>query len=230
MTYTDIYRLAILGEVGVGKTSLGAQISRNEFLEDYDPTIEDVMRSVINVDDKPVNLEITDTGGQEDFRSMLDSWIQENEGFALVYSIIERRSLQALKKDFMPKLLKEYSQELNHPPVVVIGNKSDCSDERELDVETVQKELEEVISEFQKGQDVTNPMEVVVVEASAKTRDNVEEAFTRLVRQIRKAREGMLAKDKKNLGKPVTPTSPGAAGSPSPSSSNSKSICHCCLS
>lgn len=62
----------------------------DNFLDEYDPTIEDSYRKQVMIDDETALLDILDTAGQEEFSSMQDQWMRDGKGFLLVYNIISR--------------------------------------------------------------------------------------------------------------------------------------------
>lgn len=82
----------ILGSGGVGKSALVFRLLTDNFVEDYDPTIQDSYRKVISVDDESCMVEMLDTAGQQEFRCMLEEWMRNGQAFLLVYSIIERQT------------------------------------------------------------------------------------------------------------------------------------------
>eukprot|EP00490_Sorites_sp_Unknown_P002761 CAMPEP_0114656540 /NCGR_PEP_ID=MMETSP0191-20121206/12498_1 /TAXON_ID=126664 /ORGANISM="Sorites sp." /LENGTH=98 /DNA_ID=CAMNT_0001873961 /DNA_START=92 /DNA_END=384 /DNA_ORIENTATION=+ len=84
------YKIVVLGGGGVGKSALTIRLVTDNFLDEYDPTIEDSYRKQVMIDDKPALLDILDTAGQEEFSSMQDQWMREGKGFLLVYSITSR--------------------------------------------------------------------------------------------------------------------------------------------
>ena len=70
----------------------------DEFLDDvYEPTIEDLYKLQLKVDDIRATLGILDTAGQEEFCSLLDQWIRDSDGFLMVYSITSRVSLDEVR-------------------------------------------------------------------------------------------------------------------------------------
>lgn len=82
----------MLGSGGVGKSALTLRLVTDNFLEDYDPTIEDLYRMQVMVDGKGATLDIMDTAGQEEFNAMQDQWMKDGQGFLFVYSITSRAS------------------------------------------------------------------------------------------------------------------------------------------
>jgi len=83
----NLYKIAVLGDGGVGKTSLSIQLCLNHFIETYDPTIDDSYRKQFVIDEEACILEIFDTAGQEEYDTLRDHGIRDAEGFLLVYSI-----------------------------------------------------------------------------------------------------------------------------------------------
>ncbi|GLD94536.1 hypothetical protein PINS_up003147 [Pythium insidiosum] len=88
------YKLVVLGSGGVGKSALTIRLVTDNFLEDYDPTIEDSYRKLSTIDGDQVVLDILDTAGQEEYTSMQDQWMREGNGFLLVYSVTSQSSFR----------------------------------------------------------------------------------------------------------------------------------------
>jgi GTPase KRas protein len=88
---------------------------------------EDSYSKVVNIDNQVTALSILDTAGQEDFRSLLDSWIRSGEGFLLCYDIGSRQSFEEIQ------MLRErvlQCKDKDAVPMVIVGNKCDLPDER----------------------------------------------------------------------------------------------------
>ena len=79
----------VLGGGGVGKSALTIRLVNDNFLEEYDPTIEDSYRKNATMDEVvngvlnkvSVRIDILDTAGQEEFSAMQDLWMREGQGF-----------------------------------------------------------------------------------------------------------------------------------------------------
>eukprot|EP01091_Cochliopodium_minus_P002795 TRINITY_DN1264_c2_g2_i1.p1 TRINITY_DN1264_c2_g2~~TRINITY_DN1264_c2_g2_i1.p1 ORF type:complete len:151 (-),score=20.17 TRINITY_DN1264_c2_g2_i1:216-668(-) len=122
------YKLCVAGSGAVGKSALCIRFVRGRFVDQYDPTVEDIFRKVCEVDGDSKLLEIIDTAGQEEYRTLRDIYFKEADGFLIVYSIISRASfvdVQKIKRD-LSKLHGETKA------VILIGNKCDMVDEREI--------------------------------------------------------------------------------------------------
>jgi GTPase KRas protein len=168
---TSEYKIVVVGTGGVGKSSLTIQLINHHFMEDYDPTIEDSYRMQVAIDGITCLLDILDTAGQEEFSAMRDQYMRGGQGFACVYSITSRSSFEELSI-FREQILRV--KETNDVPMILVGNKCDLEDSR-------------VVSSLE-GHDLAKSFGCQFLEASAKSRINVEQSFFELVRDIRKPR------------------------------------------
>jgi GTPase KRas protein len=171
------------------------QLCLNHFVETYDPTIEDSYRKQVVIDQQACMLEVLDTAGQEEYTALRDQWIRDGEGFVLVYSITSRNSFIRIQKFYNQVQRVKESGHPNSPtgasylptqmnssppyggpaPVMLVGNKSDKHNEREVS--------------SQEGQALAKELGCEFVEASAKSCINVERAFFDVVRQLRRQRQ-----------------------------------------
>ncbi|KAL6067475.1 rap2c, member of RAS oncoprotein [Balamuthia mandrillaris] len=88
--------LAILGDAGVGKSSLAIRFIHKLWVEAYDPTIEDFYRKSITIDEKPYYLGILDTAGADWFDAMYDSYIRQSQGFLLLFAVDNEQSVETV--------------------------------------------------------------------------------------------------------------------------------------
>merc|ERR1712113_830636 len=112
------YKIVVLGGGGVGKSALTIRLVTDNFLDEYDPTIEDSYRKQVSIDGKPALLDILDTAGQEEFSSMQDQWMREGKGFLLVYSIVSRQSFDEVSM-LRDKILR--TKDTDDVPIVLCG-------------------------------------------------------------------------------------------------------------
>jgi small GTP-binding protein len=93
----EAIRLVMLGSGGVGKSALTIRLITDNFLEEYDPTIEDSYQKNVNIDGQPALIEVLDTAGQEEYSSMQDQWMRDGQAFLLIYSITDEKTFQDLR-------------------------------------------------------------------------------------------------------------------------------------
>eukprot|EP01089_Gocevia_fonbrunei_P011361 TRINITY_DN24623_c0_g1_i1.p1 TRINITY_DN24623_c0_g1~~TRINITY_DN24623_c0_g1_i1.p1 ORF type:complete len:107 (-),score=9.81 TRINITY_DN24623_c0_g1_i1:81-380(-) len=91
------YNIVVVGEAGVGKTSLAVTLIGSS-LVDYDPTIADSFRKQLIIDADACILEIFDTSGPEEYLSLREPLYRNGEGFLFVYSITCRSSFEELSR------------------------------------------------------------------------------------------------------------------------------------
>ncbi|KAK8073778.1 ras family-domain-containing protein [Apiospora phragmitis] len=144
-----------------------AQFVHNEWIESYDPTIEDSYRTQVNVDSRPVVLEILDTAGTEQFVAMRDLYMKTGQGFLLVFSITSASSLAELA-GLRDEIIRIKDDE--KVPIVICGNKADLEDQRSVP--------------RTKGFSISQRWGVPYYESSARTKTNVDEVFVDLCRQM----------------------------------------------
>eukprot|EP00486_Rosalina_sp_Unknown_P012608 CAMPEP_0201591918 /NCGR_PEP_ID=MMETSP0190_2-20130828/189956_1 /ASSEMBLY_ACC=CAM_ASM_000263 /TAXON_ID=37353 /ORGANISM="Rosalina sp." /LENGTH=145 /DNA_ID=CAMNT_0048050453 /DNA_START=73 /DNA_END=507 /DNA_ORIENTATION=+ len=126
------YKIVVLGGGGVGKSALTIRLVTDNFLDEYDPTIEDSYRKQVQIDGQPALLDILDTAGQEEFSSMQDQWMREGKGFLLVYSITSRQTFDevAMLRD---KILRTKDDDTGtEVPICLAGNKCDLEESRQV--------------------------------------------------------------------------------------------------
>ncbi|CCH43867.1 Ras-related protein [Wickerhamomyces ciferrii] len=162
------YKLVVVGGGGVGKSALTIQFIQSHFVDEYDPTIEDSYRKQVAIDNEVALLDILDTAGQEEYSAMREQYMRTGEGFLLVYSVTERESYNELLTFFQQILRVKDSEDV---PVLLVGNKSDLTEERSVS--------------FEEGEKLAKQFNCKFLETSAKQGINVDNAFFDLVRRIR---------------------------------------------
>ncbi|ELP89707.1 hypothetical protein EIN_454370, partial [Entamoeba invadens IP1] len=85
-------KIVILGSGAVGKSAITIQLVSGQFIQIYDPTIEDSYKTSISVDGEIVPLDILDTAGQEEYSALRDQYMRSGDGYIIVYSITSTSS------------------------------------------------------------------------------------------------------------------------------------------
>ena len=162
------YKVVVLGSGGVGKSALTVRFVSGNFIERYDPTVEDFYRKEIQVDGAPSVIEILDTAGTEQFASMRDLYIKNGQGFIIMYSVTSLQTFYDIKT-LRDQILRVKGTH-NLVPIILVGNKCDLISLREVD----QSE----------GQALAESWACGFIEASAKSAVNVNEVFIEIVRDM----------------------------------------------
>ena len=126
-------KIVILGDSGVGKTSLMNQYVRKRFNNRYKATIgADFLTKQVVVDDKRITLQIWDTAGQERFQSLGVAFYRGADSCILVYDITDAKSF-ANVANWMDEFLSHgTAQNQENFPFIVIGNKADLESNRQV--------------------------------------------------------------------------------------------------
>ncbi|CEI87138.1 ras-related protein rab-like protein-6A [Rhizopus microsporus ATCC 52813] len=161
------YKLVFLGEQSVGKTSLITRFMYDTFDNTYQATIGiDFLSKTMYLEDKTVRLQLWDTAGQERFRSLIPSYIRDSSVAVIVYDISNRQSFINTSK-WIDDVRAERGEEVI---IVLVGNKSDLSDKREVTVEEGEKRAKE--------------LHVMFIETSAKAGHNVKTLFKKIAQSL----------------------------------------------
>ena len=168
------YKLVILGDPAVGKTSLINKFVDASFMEDYHPTLG------VNIVIKDIHLEnvsgitrliIWDIAGQDQYELTRNLFFQGSVGAFLAYDKTRLSTFDSIR----PKWFKEFKEYgIKDAPFIIIANKLDLHESHQVSLE--------------KGLELSKELGALdFIETSAKSGENVENAFQRLVRRILKS-------------------------------------------
>ena len=160
-------KIAVLGQTLVGKSALTFRFINNKFPNEHDTTIEDAYSIPAKIDDINCQLEILDTAGQDDYQTMLDTWINSSDGFILVYSIDNKESFDSVKLRYERILKLKGEQKVS---IVIVGNKCDLEENRKVTRE--------------EAENFCNTNKITFLEASALNVINVKESFLSVARGL----------------------------------------------
>ena len=166
--YFDVkYKIMVLGESKVDKTSLIKRYTKDQFGGVYLTTVGmDFQDKIIEIEDKKVRLQIWDTAGQERFRNVTKSYFQSSQGLVLVYDITDRESFEKL--NFWVDNIKNNAPE--NAKFILVGNKCDLANERKVS--------------YEEGENYAKNLNIKFFEASARDGTNVNELFFYLANEI----------------------------------------------
>ena len=161
-------RICVLGKTMVGKTCLINRFLNGKYQAEHDRTIEEQYSKYLKIKEEDCMFEITDTGGLDEYLSSLDIWINNSDGFLLVYSINDKDSFDGIKMRY-DKILK-YKKSKKFCALLV-GNKTDLENEEIKEERKVNKEEVDKFCEENK---------LECFEVSAKNNDNINQIFQKL--------------------------------------------------
>lgn len=155
-----LFKYIIIGDSAVGKSNLLLKYSHNKFNEDYQTTIGvEFGAKNLTLNNKTYRIQVWDTAGQENFRSITRAYYKNSVCAMVVYDITNRDSFQNVQtwiedcKNQCPKTVF----------LVLVGNKSDLEEKR-------------VVS-YNEAIDLANKNGMLFFETSAKNGTNVEKVF-----------------------------------------------------
>ena len=162
-----LYKLLMIGDSGVGKSSLLLRFASDQFEDSYMTTVGlDFKIRTVEVDGKVVKLQMWDTAGQERFRTITSSYYRGAQGIVVVYGLDDKKSFENVKQ--WVELIDRYAGE--GVVKLLVGNKCDV-EARQVTREEAEKFAEELKMRY--------------METSAKTGENVEETFMLTAREIK---------------------------------------------
>lgn len=163
-------KIAVMGYRSVGKSSLSIQFVEGQFVDSYDPTIENTFTKSTRINSQDYELKLVDTAGQDEYSLFPSQYSIDVHGYVLVYSITSIKSFDVIKS-IHEKLLDITGKE--NVPLVLVGNKTDLH-------------LERAISSDE-GKKLAEDWKAIFLETSAKENQSVSDIFHNLLMEIEKA-------------------------------------------
>jgi Ras-related protein Rab-1A len=158
------FKLILGGDGAVGKTSLVHRFVEDTFAKDYKSTIgTSIMKKECNFKElgSAVRFVIWDLAGQSQFKRVRQSYLANAEAGILVYDVTNRQSYENIAN--WHDEIKEASPNIS---LILVGNKIDLKDERKI--------------KLQEGNELAEGLSLSYIETSAKTGENINDAFKML--------------------------------------------------
>ena len=162
----SLFKGILIGEAGVGKSCILHRIVTNEFKENYDVTIGAEFSSIIaKIQEKNIKLQVWDTAGQENFRSMVRVFYKGSHAAFLVFNITKKETFERLQewiKDIRENALPDVR-------IILLGNMKD---------EEVRRQVS-----FEDAKNLAEKNQLAgYYETSAKTGEAIVDAFTNMAK------------------------------------------------
>ncbi|XP_006811964.2 GTP-binding protein Rheb-like [Saccoglossus kowalevskii] len=162
-------KIALMGFRSVGKSSLTIQFVEGQFVDSYDPTIENTFTKTFKVRGQDFQLQLVDTAGQDEYSIFPQSYTVDIHGYVLVYSVTSNKSFEVIKV-IHEKLLDMIGKV--QVPIVLVGNKTDLHMERVISSEV--------------GKNLADSWKAGFLESSAKENESVMDVFKKVLLEIEK--------------------------------------------
>lgn len=174
--YDHLFKLLMIGDAAVGKSSMLIRFTDDAFDEHIQSTIGvDFKVKHLELNNKRIKLTVWDTAGQERFRTLTSSYYRGAQGVVMVYDVTRRDSFDNL--EHWLKEVKLYSPNNGEGVVkLLVGNKIDLPDSED-------GEYERQVSRHEAEEWARN-QGMLFLEASAKTKTGVQESFMEVVHKI----------------------------------------------
>ncbi len=163
-------KLLSLGETGVGKTSIISMYAENSFFANQEATIGiDFKTKNLKYKNKQFKILIWDTAGQERFRKITNQYYNNADGIFLVYDITQNNTFEQISY-----WINEINNKIdkNKIGIILIGNKIDINEKRQVSIEQAQK--------------IAECFNIPYIETSASKGENIDECFNLLIEEILK--------------------------------------------
>lgn len=173
------FKVVLLGEGCVGKTSLVLRYVENKFNDKHITTLQaSFLNKKLNVGGKRVNLAIWDTAGQERFHALGPIYYRDSNGAILVYDITDEDSFQKVK-NWVKELRRMLGQDVT---LCIVGNKTDLEKDRHVPVQEAEQYAASVNAKH--------------FHSSAKLNRGIEELFLDLSKSMIEKADGTIGRSR----------------------------------
>ena len=167
INYDYLLKYIIIGDAAVGKSNLLLRFAQGDFKEEYQLTIGvEFGAKNLDINNKRFRLQIWDTAGQENYRSITRAYYKNSACSILVYDISNRESFEHIV-NWIEDCIAQSPKTVF---MVLVGNKSDLNDKRKVS--------------FEEGKQMAETHKMMFFETSAKTGENVDRIFEESASEI----------------------------------------------
>ena len=167
--YEMMFKIVLVGDASVGKTNIMSKYLKNEFKEDSKATVGvEFGAKQFTIDGHAIKAQIWDTAGQERYKAITSAYYRGAKGAFIVYDITRKDTFESVDK-WVNDLTATSDKNIT---IIVIGNKSDLEDQRQVTKE--------------QGEEKATKLQVAFFETSAFSGENVEKAFEQMINEIYK--------------------------------------------
>ena len=194
INFNYLLKFVIIGDSGVGKSNILLRYINNTFSDEFKATVGvEFGAKNLEVNNRVYRVQIWDTAGQENFRSIARAYYKNSVCACIVYDITNRNSFDSIQS-WIDDCTKQTAKSVL---LLLIGNKSDLKDQREVS--------------YEEGEAYAKEHNMLFLETSAKNGFNVYELFFQAAKilyenfsvkkEINKAIASATAENQKNMEK-----------------------------
>lgn len=181
--YDYLFKLLIIGDSGVGKSSLLLRFADDVFTGNFITTIGvDFKIRTVEIEGEKVKLQIWDTAGQERFRTITSTYYRGTHGVIVVYDVCSGESFANVKR-----WLHEIDQNCDNVNRILVGNKCDDPENKVVLTEDAHR--------------FADQMGIQLFETSAKDNINVEQMFNAITKLVLHSKKSQLAQAAQSANK-----------------------------
>ena len=178
-SYDFLFKLILIGDSSVGKSNILLKYLKGQFDPNSKATVGvEFGTKNVEIKNKKIKIQIWDTAGQERYRSITSAYYKGAKGAFIVYDITRKNTFDNIDK-WISDLKTNGDENL---AIVLIGNKSDLEERREIQKDEGIKKSEEYKTAF--------------METSALNGDNIDKAFDELINQIYQNNSSIIEEEK----------------------------------
>ena len=164
-----LLKFVIIGDSGVGKSNILLRYINNTFSDEFKATVGvEFGAKNIEINKRIYRVQIWDTAGQENFRSIARAYYKNSVCACVVYDITNRASFDSVQS-WIDDCSKQTPKTVL---LILIGNKNDLNDKREV--------------QYEEGAEFAQKRNMIFLETSAKTGNNINDIFEKSIKQIDK--------------------------------------------
>ncbi|XP_028857956.1 rho-related GTP-binding protein RhoV [Denticeps clupeoides] len=165
-------RCMLVGDGAVGKTSMVVSYTSNGYPADYKQTAFDVFTGHVQVDGSPVQIQLFDTAGQDEFDNIRSLSYEQTDVFMLCFSVVNPTSFENVSKKWIPEIRACNPRS----PIVLVGTQADLLLDVNVLINLDQSKVKPVLGS--RARALSGKIRAAeYVECSALTQKNLKEAF-----------------------------------------------------
>ena len=195
-SYEMMVKVVLVGDSGVGKTNIMSKYLKNEFREDSKATVGVEFGSKqFNIQGHQIKAQIWDTAGQERYKAITSAYYKGAKGAFVVYDITRKNTFDSVNR-WVSDISAAADKKIT---LLLIGNKSDLEDQRQVTKE--------------QGEEKAKELGLAFMETSACSGDILEKAFQLMINEVfKKCQEDIAGETEENPVKPGSDIVLGGGG------------------